>query len=47
MRDGSRGSVFVVQRGLTAARRDAAVHEAGNGQLQTSKIVRHVPKSGR
>jgi hypothetical protein len=27
------GSVFAVQRAFTAARRDAAVHEAGIGQI--------------
>ncbi len=29
------GSVFAVQHSLTAARHDAAVHEAGIGQFQT------------
>jgi hypothetical protein len=33
--NGCNGLVPAVQRGLTAARRDAAVHEAGNGQMQT------------
>jgi hypothetical protein len=29
------GSAFAVQRGFTPAHHDAAVHEAGNGQLWT------------
>ncbi len=32
VRNGNRGSVLAVHRGLTATRRDAAVHEAGIGQ---------------
>ena len=46
MRNGSRGSGFVVQRGLTAARRDAAVHEAGNGHERSFAKKNKAPHSG-
>ena len=39
--DGRNGSVFAVQRALTAARRDAAVREAGSGQLQTYGVLKN------
>ena len=35
MRNGSRGSVFAVQRGFTPAHHDAAVHEAEIGHFRT------------
>ncbi len=33
------GSVFAVQRGLSATHHDAAVHEAGNGQVPSFDAV--------